>query len=133
VRRAVVAIALGACLALAGCGTSTPRPVARDLQARVADIRTALEDGRAYLAKQRLLRLAEEVARLMDGGVLDEGSGLEILDAIGEVRAALSLAPEPSATVIETTASPPPPGDEGEGKGKGKGKEHGDEGHGNDD
>ncbi|HET9672722.1 MAG TPA: hypothetical protein VFQ40_07725 [Actinomycetota bacterium] len=132
-RRAIAAVALAACLALAGCGSSTPRPVSRDLQARVGDVRAAVEDGRAFLARQRLLRLAAEVTRLMDGGVLDEGTGLEILDAIGEVRAALSLAPEPSPTVTQTTAPPPPPEGEGKGKGKGKGKGHGDDGHGNDD
>jgi hypothetical protein len=137
-RRTLVAIALGACLVLAGCGTSMPRPVSRDLQARVAGVRTAVEDGRRFLAKQRLLQLAEEVARLMDGGVLDEGTGLEIIEAIGQVRSVLSLAPEPSPTVAETTAPPPPPDEDGgEGGGKGKGKDKGngdgDEGHGNDD
>lgn len=132
-RRSVVAIVLASCLALAGCGASVPEPVSGALQARVAGVRTAVEDGRTYLARQRLRQLATDVARLIDRGVLDEGAGLEILDAIAEVSSVLTLAPEPSPTVTETTPPPPPDEDGGEGKGKGKGKGYGDEGHGNDD
>lgn len=133
-RRAVGAIGLVVCLALTGCGPSTPARVSRDLQARVSGVRGAVEEGRVFLARQRLVRLAAQVTELMNGGILDDGTGLEILDAIAEVRDSLALAPEPSPTVTETTA--PPPTEDGGGHGDGKkdkGEGHGDEGHGKDD
>lgn len=136
----VAAFATVAAIVLTGCGQpSMPRRVSRDLQARVATIRDALEGGQRSEARHELARLARRVDRLLERGLLAEGTAVEILGAARDVGPLLRLAPAPSPTVEET---PPPPDVDGGGNvdGKAKGKDKGggngtggDEGHGNDD
>ena len=147
-RRSAVAVLLVPVLAGACAEPAIPQATAADLQSRVADIRSVVEDGRIFAARQQLEKLAGIVDRLMDRQKLDSDTALEILSAIGDVRAALPSAPErspvnePTAepTAEPTTPPPPPPDEEDEGgngqgndKDKDKGGGHGDEGHGNDD
>ena len=144
-RRAGLAFVVVALLA-GSCGEAAfPRATAQDLQGRVADIRSAVEEGRVFAARQQLDKLTTIVGRLMENDVVDDGTAIEILDAAADVRAALELAPTSSATPTETTSptesiSPTPPpeeGEEGNGHGsdkdKDKGGGQGDKGHGNDD
>jgi outer membrane biosynthesis protein TonB len=141
-KRSAVAILLVSVLAGACAESAIPQATAADLQSRVADIRSVVEDGRIFAARQQLEKLAGIVDRLMDRQKLDSDTALEILAAIGDVRAALPSAPEPSPvtepTAEPTTPPPPPPEEEdeggnGQGNDKDKGGGHGDEGHGNDD
>jgi hypothetical protein len=137
VKRGPIAAILVA-LTLTSCGDpSMSRAVARDLRRDVAAIRAAVEDGRAFLAKQRLTALNEQVVQLLDRGRIDGATAAEIAESIDVVRAALPSLPAPGPTVVETPSPSPPEdgGDEGEGNayGKDKGEGHGDEGHGNDD
>jgi hypothetical protein len=101
--------------------------VARDLQDRVATIRSAVEDGRVFFARQQLGRLSTDVDELLDRGLIPDGTAIGIIDAVNAVRDALGLAPAASPTVAPTT-EPPPPEDHGD-----EGKHHGeDKGHGHD-
>jgi hypothetical protein len=139
-------VAVVAALLAGACGEAAfPRATAEDLQGRVADIRTAVEDGRVFAARQQLGKLTRVVGRLMEDGVVDDGTAIEILDAAADVQATLELAPTSSSTPTETSTptesispSPPPEEEEGEGgnaygQDKDKGKGHGEEGQGNDD
>jgi hypothetical protein len=122
VRRAAFLVLVGALLA-GGCGDpAIPRGVARDLQADVATIRVVVEEGRVFAARTRLDRLTQDVTKLLDRGVIDEGTAMEILDAAAAVRAALTLAPTSSATPTET---PSPSPEEGEGEGGNEGNAYG--------
>jgi hypothetical protein len=143
VRRAIPFLVVAALLAGSCAEEEIPRATAASLQDQVAEIRTFLENGQVFAARQRLERLTNTVNRLLDGEKLDSGTALEILAAVDDVEASLELAPERSP-VAEPTTPPPPPedegdeGDEGEqgnayGNDKDKGGGHGDEGHGNDD
>ena len=139
-KRSAVAVLLVSVLAGACAEPAIPQPTAADLQSRVADIRSVVEDGRIFAARQQLEKLAGIVDRLMDKQELESETALEILAAIGDVRAALPSALERSPAnepTAEPTTPPPPPPDEedegGNGQGNDKGGGHGDEGHGNDD
>jgi hypothetical protein len=141
-KRSALAVLVASALAGACAEPAIPQATAADLQSRVADIRAVVEDGRIFAARQQLEKLAGIVDRLMDRQKLDSDTALEILSAIGDVRAALASAPERSPVnepTAEPTTPPPPPPDEedeggnGHGNDKDKGGGHGDEGHGNDD
>jgi hypothetical protein len=135
--RRVAAIVIVALFAGACGEPSIPPATALDLQARVADIRSVIEEGRVFAARQQLDKLTNLVGRLLDDGVIDELTAMDIIEAVETVRNALVLAPERSPSPTETSTTPPPsptdePGDHGEGKGKGKGNEGKGKGHGND-
>ena len=141
-RRSTLAIVAVAASLAGGCAEpSMPQATAADLQRRVAEVRTFVENGQVYAARQRLERLTGVVNRLLEGQELDSDTALEILSAIEGVEGTLDLAPERSPVTeptAEPTTPPPSPDEEGEeGNGHGndgdKGGGHGDEGHGNDD
>lgn len=136
-RRSALAILLAASLNGACADPGIPRSTAADLQTQVEDIRAVIENGQAFAARQRLERLAGVVNRLMDGDKLDADTAMEILAAVEDVEATLSLAPQRSPEPEpEPTSSPPPAEEEGSENGQGsdkdKDKGNGDEGHGND-
>lgn len=125
---------VGAALLAGGCGQpSVPRTISRDLQARVATIRAALEDDRIFGARQQLGRLTSEVHRLMETGRIEAGAGIDILDAAAAVTAALGPAASAPSTPPGTISPSPTEEQGGNAYGKDKDKGNGDEGHGNDD
>jgi hypothetical protein len=140
-KRPTLALIVSAALAGACAEPTIPRATAESLQSRVADIRTVVEDGRIFAARQQLENLAGTVVRLLERGELDTTTASEILAAITDVESALALAPDRSPDPTETTTSPPPgeEGDEGNGGGNAYGKDKdkgggsGDQGHGSDD
>jgi hypothetical protein len=137
-RRAALAVAVTTLLAGACAEPTIPREEAQGLQTVVARIRSAAEAGKISAARNRLVRLTDQVEQLLAADVIAQDTAMEIIDAAAAVRAELSLAPTSSTTPTESVSPTPSPEEEtdedhGNKGGKGKGKGHGDEGHGNDD
>jgi hypothetical protein len=132
VRHGAIAAAAAIALVLGSCGHGElPPALSNDLQDQVASIRRAAETGQRGTALRRLEALVGTVNSLLDGGRIDEGRGLAILQSAEAVGNQLALLPPPSPTV---TSSPSPVQEEGYGgDGKGKDEGHGHEGHGKDD
>ena len=135
-RRATIAIAILAILA-SSCGDAAIGPaVATKLENRVAKIRRLAENHQPELARAAAQDLMVFVTQGMNAGRIDQGKGMEILEAAQLVDLRLDLLPQPTPT--ESPLPPPSEEDEGgegkpEEKGEKPGKGNGDEGHGNDD
>ena len=114
-RRATIAIAILAILA-SSCGDAAIGPaVATKLENRVAKIRRLAENHQPELARAAAQDLMVFVTQGMNAGRIDQGKGMEILEAAQLVDLRLDLLPQPTPT-----ESPlPPPSEEDEG-GEGK-------------
>jgi hypothetical protein len=112
-KRLVVTLCVGLCLAGCGGGGGLPESAKTQLAPAVAQVRQAVESFQPDLARQRLGELRREVVDLRHRGVISGSDAAAVLSSAATVEARLDLAP------TTTTAPPPAPGPVEKGKGKG--------------
>jgi hypothetical protein len=116
-KRLVVTLCVGLCLAGCGGGGGLPESAKTQLAPAVAQVRQAVESFQPDLARQRLGELRREVVDLRHRGVISSSDAAAVLSSAATVEARLDLAP--TTTTTTTTAPPPAPGPVEKGKGKG--------------
>jgi hypothetical protein len=121
-RRIAIALVVGSLVACGSAGGDLSADARTDLEARVAEVRTAAESGRSDEAMSALVALSERVDAGLASGEIDKVRAERVRAAIAEVMRSVSA----NTTVAPTTTTAAPTPVKGKGDRKKKGDGHDD-------